>query len=308
MARSSTQTGILLALVCLLILGVMPVISNGRPAGFGALGFAVYLSLWQWLFATPLYLREATRSRRTARPQPHTGRARAVMLFTGILFGIATWLYVLGAERAGAVSAAIAIQAYPLFAILWETLFLKRGKTRAELALTGLLVVALYFLGTSGTWRIDGFSPWFFVALGVPFLWSIAHVIIREELSRSPITPAEITFARVAISSVFLLLVGALVAPAELIQPLTRPDFQLFALVMGLVYYLELLIWFHAVRFIDVSLASSITTPWPAVTMALAALLLGDAIAAYQVATFLIVVFCIYGLTLLSLRKERAAT
>ena len=39
-------TGIGLAGVCLCILGVMPVISNSRPEGFDALGFAFFLSVW----------------------------------------------------------------------------------------------------------------------------------------------------------------------------------------------------------------------------------------------------------------------
>ncbi len=72
---------------------------------------------------------------------------------------------------------------------------------------------------------------------------------------------------------------------------------------MGLVYFLELIVWFYAVRHIDVSLASSITTPWPALTMMLAVPFLGDAIETYQIVTLLIVVACIYGLTLAGIRK-----
>jgi drug/metabolite transporter (DMT)-like permease len=72
---------------------------------------------------------------------------------------------------------------------------------------------------------------------------------------------------------------------------------------MGLVYLLELIVWFHAVRHIDVSLASSITTPWPALTIVLAVPFLGDGIAAYQLVALLIIVGCIYALALARLRK-----
>jgi drug/metabolite transporter (DMT)-like permease len=77
---------------------------------------------------------------------------------------------------------------------------------------------------------------------------------------------------------------------------------------MGLVYFLELIVWFYAVRHIDVSLASSITTPWPALTMMLAVLFLGDAIEIYQIVTLLVVVACIYGLTLAGIRKSSTKT
>src|SRR5581483_3227515 len=52
--------------------------------------------------------------------------------------------------------------------------------------------------------------------------------------------------------------------------------------LMGLAYYLELVLWFNAVRQIDVSVASSITVPAPAVTMLFAWLLLGEEIHAFQ--------------------------
>jgi drug/metabolite transporter (DMT)-like permease len=309
MITPRTTTGIALAFVCLLILGVMPVIANSRPDDFGALGFAFLLSVWQVVAAVPLFawgLRGADRGIFGARlDRRDRRRALAIAVLTGAMFGLSTYLYVLGVEKAGAANAAIAIQAYPLFAILCETLFLKRAKTPLELLFTAALIGALYFLGTGGTWRVAGLSPWFLLALGVPFLWSIAHVIIKEELARTPVTPAQVTFFRVLISAVFLGLVVAAVEPEAFASALLRPDFQLYGAAMGLVYYLELIVWFHAVRHIDVSLASSLTTPWPALTMVLAALFLGDRIESYQIVAFAIVAASIYGLIVAGLRKQR---
>ena len=302
-------TGIALAFVCLGLLGVMPIIANSRPGDFGALDFALLLSIWQVVFAVPLFawgLRGANKGVFGAKLSVRERRRVLwVALLTGAMFGLSTYLYVLGVEKAGAVSAAIAIQAYPLFAILWETLFLKRRKTPVELMLTAALIGALCFLGTGGTGRIDGLSPWFLLVLGVPLLWSIAHVIIKEELGRTPITPAQVTFFRVLISSVFLGLVVVAVEPAAFAAALLRADFQFFGAVMGLVYYLELIVWFHAVRHIDVSLASSITTPWPALTMGLAVVFLGDRIEPYQIVAFVVVAVSIYGLLVAGLRKEK---
>jgi drug/metabolite transporter (DMT)-like permease len=131
-------------------------------------------------------------------------------------------------------------------------------------------------------------------------------VAIREELGRTPITPAQVTFFRVAFSAVFLGLVLAVVEPAGF-RIGRAPDFQVWALVMGLVYYLELVIWFYAMRHIDVSFASSVTTPWPAFTMVLAVIILGEEIAPYQVGAVVVVIAAIYGLSWAGLRKARAA-
>ena len=304
----SIGKGIALSLVSLILLGVMPIISNLRPSVIQALPFAFALSVWQVIFAFPVFgleLKNGTKgilgidvSRRERR------RMIAIALFTGGLFGLSTYFYVLGVEKAGATNAAIAIQAYPLFAILWESLFLKRRKSPVELALTAVLIVTLYYLGTSGTFRMSGLSPWFLVSLGVPLLWSIAHVIIKEELGRTPITPIQVTFFRVSISTLFLLAVLVITVPAGIATGIDA-ILQVASAIMGLVYFLELIVWFYAVRHIDVSLASSITTPWPALTMVLAFVFLGDEIEFFQIWALIVVVACIYGLTLAGIRKAQ---
>lgn len=303
--------GVALAFGSLCILGVMPVVSNSRPADFGALGFAFWLSIWQTVFALPLVAWEARRGKAGVfDPRwSRRGKARAglVTLVTGSIFGLSTYLYVLGVEKAGAVNAAIAIQAYPVCAILVETVFLKRRKTAVELLLTAVLCGALFYLGTGGTFRMAGISPWFLAALGVPLLWSIAHVIIREELANSPITPAQVTLSRVAVSALFLGVVIAVIDPTGLTVPLGRSDFQSAALVMGAVYYAELIVWFYAVRHISVSLASSLTTPWPVVTMVLGYIVLGTAVEPYQIGAFAVIAACIYGLISVGLRRSAAA-
>lgn len=308
LTSSSVGKGIALSLVCLILLGAMPIISNLRPSAIGALSFAFALSVWQVVFALPVFGLELKTGKMGIFGFDLSKRERnrmiAVALFTGALFGLSTYLYVLGVEKAGASNAAIAFQAYPLFAILWESLFLKRRKSPIELVLTTVLIGSLYYLGTGGTFRMSGLSPWFLVSLGVPFLWSIAHVIIKEELGRSPITPAQVTFFRVTISMLFLFAVLAIAVPSGITIGVSA-IFQTMSAVMGLVYFVELLIWFYAVRHIDVSLASSITTPWPALTMVLAVVFLGDTIETYQIAAMLIVAACIYGLTLMGLRKAR---
>ncbi|MEL6196502.1 MAG: DMT family transporter [Pseudomonadota bacterium] len=307
---TSVRTGIALALVCLVLLGVMPIIATLRPSVTDALSFAFALSVWQVAFALPLFgleLGRGTRGIFEANLTPgERQRMAAIALLTGALFGLSTYAYVLGVEKAGAANAAIAIQAYPVFAILLESLFLKRRKTALELVLTAGLIGALLYLGTGGTFRLSGLSLWFLVALSVPFLWSVAHIIIKEELGRTPVTPVQVTFFRVTISTVFLLtILGALGTDALLsgFRAIPQPT----SAVMGLVYLLELIVWFYAVRHIDVSLASSITTPWPALTMVLAVVFLGDRIEPYQVFALIAVVGCIYGLTLASLRKPGAA-
>jgi len=312
MTAPHPRIGIALSFVCLGLLGVMPVVADSRPDGADALVFATLLSAWQVLFALPLMgrgLMGADKGILGAHLTPRLRRRTiAIILATGAIFGLSTFLYVLAVEKAGAVSAAIAIQAYPLFAILWETVLLKRRKTALELAFTLVLVTALVYLATGGTGRLAGISPWFLAALGVPFLWSIAHVIIKEVLDRTPITPAQVTFFRVLVSTLIL---GAalltLADPGEMLAVAGRADIQIHAAAMGLVYYLELIVWFHAVRHIAVSVASSITVPWPAVTMVLAVPVLGEPVEPHQMIALAVVAASLYGLLYAGARARRQA-
>ncbi len=301
--------GAALAFVCLFLLAALPVISNSRPAGTDALGFAFYLSFWQLLFSLPMFVGEPRTGRRGIFDGSLAPRSRrrvlAIILLTGTVFGLSTFVYVLAAEKAGAASTAVAMQAYPLFAILWESIFLRRRKSVGELAWTACLIGALYYLATGGTWRIAGFSEWFGVALIVPFLWSVAHVIIKEVLGRTPITPNQVVFFRLVVSLVFLGAVAALTGSVDaLLAVALDGGYQSVAILMGGVYYAELAIWFYAVKWIDVSLASSITVPAPAVTLILAVLILGDSFQTHQIVALVAVIASVYGLLYAGKRKR----
>ncbi|WP_421852336.1 DMT family transporter [Oricola sp.] len=296
---SRRATGILLAFLCLLLLGVMPVISNGRPAEYSALGFAFGLTVWQLLFSLPLYLRERSGGGRQPRRAKSRSNARviAVLLGTGFLFAVSTLLYVVAFQTAGSVNAAIALQAYPLMAMALESVLHGKRRSLAEIAFTALIVAALYYLATGGTFMMRGVSAWFLLALAVPALWSVAHVTLREMLAADDITPNAVVTTRLVVSALFLLpvLIG-MEGLDGLAAGLVRPEFAAAAALMGLVYYVELILWFNAVRFIDVSVASSVTVPAPAVTAILAFVLLGEAVYAYQVAAMAVVIAGLYGL------------
>ncbi len=310
MPQSSVAKGIAFSLICLVLLGVMPIISNLRPAALEALPFAFALSFWEVMFGLPLLIAEARHGDRgifgAKLSTPVRWRVIGVTLLTGALFGGATYLYVVGVEKAGAANAAIAMQATPLFAMILEALFLKGRKTPAELALTFILLGALYYLGTGGTFQMSGLSIWFVLTLCVPLMWTIAHTFIKVEFRLTPITPTQVTVFRVIVSMLILFAILTALNPADFLAVALDAILQPFSVLMGLVYFAELVFWFRSMRHIDVSLASSINAPWPVLTMVLAFFLLGDSIALYQVGALVVVIAAIYGLTRVSMKKELA--
>jgi drug/metabolite transporter (DMT)-like permease len=303
----STRTGVAFAFICLVILGAMPVLSNARPAELGGLTFTIWLTFWQLIAALPLFAVERAGAKKSGKADAPklTGRAIAIALATGAMFGLSTWMYVVAAEKAGPVNMIIALQAYPLFAMIIEAVFLGKRKTVPEIGFTLLMIAAIVFLTTEGTFRLSEISWWSAFALGIPMLWAVAHILIRQVLVAAQVTPNQITVSRLVISGIFLLaLYGATVADGTLTAALTDFAFQRAAIVMGLAYYVELILWFNAVRHIDVSLASSITVPAPAVTMLIAVAILGDAVQTYQILALCVVVVAMYGLLLAGKRAD----
>ena len=165
-----------------------------RPAEFSALSFAFFLSLWQLVFSVPTacktahlhgqgHLQRQTPLKTQAPDNCYRPGDRHDLWAFNLCF--CSWLL----KRPAPSAHPLPYRLTPLFAILWETLFLKRRKSALELAFTFLLLAALYYLATGGTWRVAGFSFWFVVALGIPFLWSIAHVILKEVMDKTPRDP-----------------------------------------------------------------------------------------------------------------------
>ncbi len=295
------RIGIKLSFISLILLGILPIISNSRPSTLNALNFAFYLSFWELICSLPLFFYELPQSSvgifQKSIDSKIQNKTLLIMGITGIIFSIATFFYVLSFEKAGTVNAAIAIQTYPLFSILMEFVLFKKKKRLNELIFTLVLMVGIYYLGTEGTWLISGFSPWLALALIVPILWSIAHVIIKHTLDTSPITPNQVTFIRVLLSSLILFGISSLVNGINVVfDGLINLEFQIFGFLMGIVYYLELVNWFYAVKHVDVSVASSITTPNPVITMIFALFILKEPIEIYQLVAMIIIFTSLYGL------------
>ena len=198
------KIGLSLSFISFFLLGLLPIISNSRPSTLNALSFAFYLSLWELICSFPLFFYELTKEDKGIFQKYLDIKVRKRTLFimgiTGVIFTFSTFFYVYAFETAGTVSAAIAIQTYPLFSILMEFIIFKKKKRLFELLFTLTMIIGIYYLGTKGTWLITGFSPWFALALIVPLLWSIAHVAIKHTLDTSPITPNQVIFFRVFLS------------------------------------------------------------------------------------------------------------
>ena len=105
-------------------------LASARPGGVDGLTFAVWLTVWQILSALPLYLRERAQGSglfETAGADSTRAWTIAVAVSTGVMFGLATYM-MWSRRKAGPVSMAMVVQAYPLMTMLAEAIFLKKAR------------------------------------------------------------------------------------------------------------------------------------------------------------------------------------
>lgn len=308
--KPNRNLGIILSFISLFLIGTFPIISNSRPMELDALHYTLYLSIWQFIFATPLFMGDLFKANKgifdKTVPTKVKNKTLIVILLTGIVFLCSTFIYILSFQKAGAINTSIAVQAFPVFSIILESIVFSKMKNKEELFFTALLILALTYLGTNGTFALEKLSYWFLVALIVPILWTIAHITIKHFLDNSPITPGQVVFFRVAVASCILFILIILTeGPLIILNDLMNVDYQFFALAMGFVYYTELVNWFYALKHVDVSVAGSITTPTPVVTMILALMFLHETLHDFQLIALIIVCIGLYGLLYAGSRKEK---
>ncbi len=258
--------GATLALFGMFIYGVEPVVIKANPSNpisFAALS-ALIASLILWgamawdkrlseLKESPGYLKNA---------------------FLMGLFGtaLAYISYSYGAKMSTAINAALITRSEVLFSFLLSWLFLRERITKrlvgySLVILVGLVVVILQ--GRSVELHLGDL-----LLLLVPFFWQLGHVIAKR-LPYSPVTIATLrnTFG-------FVLLFPLATA--------TGIEFSPFVIAEGLVIAFGQLVWYRAIKLINLSKATAIITPAPVVAIGLG-LLMGESFTAYHAVGFVLI-------------------
>ncbi len=258
--------GTLLALLGMTVYGIEPVIINANPSapiGFAALSATVAsLILWPAMIYTG----------GTAEIRENPSQ-----LWKGALVGLfgtalAYTAYSYGARMSTAVNAAIITRSEVLWSIVLSWSILRERINGRFLGSVFLILTGLMVLITGGG-KVKP-HPGDLLLLLVPLFWQIGHVIAK----RLPYGPLTIATLRNTFGALLL-------APAALaggMEP-TR-----FALLEGLMIALGQVIWYGAIKRINLSKATAIITPAPVVAMVLS-ITSGEKLTALSVLSFILV-------------------
>lgn len=258
--------GTLLALVGMTVYGLEPVVIKSNPSNpvsFAAFSALVAASLLWGVLLWSGRLREIQENK--------TDLKRAFLMG---LFGttLAYLAYSFGARMSTAINAALITRSEVLFSFFLSWVFLGERITKRLLSYSTVILLGLTMVILHG--RSFELYLGDFLLLLVPLFWQLGHVIAKK-LSYGPTTIAALrnTFG-------FLLLLPLAVATGLELSPLVIAE--------GLIIALGQLIWYKAIKLINLSKATAIITPAPAVAIAMG-VMMGEEFTVYHFLGFLLI-------------------
>ena len=309
----SSSRGLIFALIVLIGNGFHPIINNLRPEEFSSTIFVLQMSIWEFLCAFIVLLFQKRKKTKESNSAVNKNSDQICyskkslifrMLMIGLIFSIATYGYVEGLKKAGSISGSIALKISPLYAFIVGFLFLHEKIDVKQILITFFMLFGIYYLGTNGTFQIDQFSIGFAILLVVPLLWTIAHALTKPLLENEILVPNQVIFIRTGIISLSFLIINLIaIGWNELFLSFINPNFLFFSFLMGFTYFFMHFSWYSSITSIDLSYASALVTPSPAITTMIAILLKLEDIHPYQIIGMIWAFIGLYGLILINNKR-----
>ncbi len=259
--------GTLLAFLALLALGLEPAVIKANPSsplGFIVLSvFFASLVLWAVLLATGRF--------REIREKP-AGIKKTFL--TGLFAtAIAYSLYSLGTSMSTAINSGIITRIEVFYSLAIGWLLLRERVSGKTVAASLLLFGGVFLVLTQG--RLITPRKGDVLLFITPLFWQLGHAVAKfTDYSPLTITTLRNTFG------FLIMLPFAFVGGVE---------FTWLAVMEGLIIAATQFLWYASISRINLSKATAILTPAPAVTIAVAVAFLGEKVSVYHFLGFLLV-------------------
>ncbi|MDK2854005.1 MAG: hypothetical protein PWQ92_899 [Thermococcaceae archaeon] len=258
--------GTLLAFLGMFLYGIEPVVIKANPTN--PLSFAAFSALIASLILWPIVLLTSRWKEVKENPQ-YIPRAFLVGVFGTALAYIA---YSYGARLSTAINASLITRAEVLFSFVLAYVFLREKIAKGQIFWSLSILVGLFLVITQGKAIVPRKGD--LLLLLVPLFWQSGHVIAKK----LPYNPFLIAAFRNTFGGILLLL---LAFPSGL-------EFSKLAVAEGIILSFGQVIWYLAIKRINLSKATAIITPAPAVAIGVATLL-GEEFTVYHLVGFVLI-------------------
>jgi drug/metabolite transporter (DMT)-like permease len=308
------KIGVIAAIVTVIAISTQPIISDTRPGALYPVIYAFATVLFENILIFPLALKHTLSQKKT-----YPGSLRSTFkkywwrfLVVGTVFAIAQIMFFYGFDEsgeAGAISGSIAMKSSIIFTIIIGWIFLKEKASIIQMIFTAVILIALVYTLTLGTFKIEKVNIGTLILFLMPILWTIGHTVTKPLLQKELVKPSQIIFIRTLISMILLFFYFLILHPIGDLLLFFDWTNLLFMFLIGLSYVIGHYGWYSSIKNIDLGLSSAIQAPQPILTTFLAWLILGDTIEFYHyiglTVIFISILLILYDKQRLTKRKEQ---
>jgi drug/metabolite transporter (DMT)-like permease len=174
------------------------------------------------------------------------------LVFIGLIGGsIPFLLFFRGLQLTAASSASLIHKTMFVFVIIFAVLFLKEKLHKKVLAATGILLLSNYLLIKPNL----SFTTGDFLILIATLFWASENIFSKFTLKT--LSGNMVAFGRMFFGSLFILVFLLITSKSNLLLTLTTPQITWILITSGLLF-LYLITWYNGLKYVEVSLATSI--------------------------------------------------
>jgi drug/metabolite transporter (DMT)-like permease len=298
------QKGIFYGILAIFLVGLQPIVANSRPMIIDAYIFAAMSCSIQAILFYPLVLLERKKIRLNYRNNIFNfqeydlllngwKKNKLLLFYVGVTFGIASILFFLGYQLAGAINGALTQKTTVIFALIFGYIINHEKITYRQIIFSVILMIGLFLAITQGSFNLLLFNMGVLMILITAVIWMLAHALTKPIFDRNEATPILIVFIRNTISGLILISTYFFFYPIKNLSLFSEPINIFYFIAMGVVYGIGLFTWYKVLQYLGTSKGAAMVSGTPLVTALFATILLGEIFTIFHIIGTFILMFSV---------------
>ena len=306
MGKHDLRKGLINGIICVVLIGLQPIISLSRPSIIDAFTFSTITVIFMAVIFLPLFLIERFRLKSLNNRDSNEWITsllkgwklkRNIKLFIGIgiVFAIVPVLLIIGYDLAGPVNSSLALKSEVIFALITGNILLKEKRiSKIQILFCGSLFIGLFIAITQDFSNLLGLNLGVLIILLAVAIFTVTHTFTKSGLDRNEITSIQVVFIRNVLSGIILIAIYLLFFPIERLILVFEPQYLIYPFLMGIDWGFSLFFWYRTLSYIQIGKAGVIMSLTPIISAFFSWIILGNNITYFHLIGITIVIISIY--------------
>jgi len=306
MDNHDLRKGLINGIICVVLIGLQPVISISRPSIIDAFTFSTITVIFMAIIFFPLFLIERYRLKSLSKKDSNDRltsllsgwkqkRNIKLLIGIGIVFSIVPVLLIIGYDLAGPINSSLALKSEVIFALLSGYIFLNEKRiSKIQILFCVILFLGLIIAITKGFFNLLELNLGVLIILLAVAIFTITHTFTKLGLDRNEISSIQVVFIRNTLSGIILLSTYFFFFPAEGLIIVFSPQYLIYPFIMACDWGFSLMFWYKTLSYIQIGKAGVILSLTPITSAFYSWIILGYEITYFHLIGITIVIISIY--------------